>query len=105
MRTLALVSWIITLLCLLIILVLTISYIDPPFTDISQVMFFGARDYLPSKEMLSREEIAPAVTKLLDYERQNYIRIFYLGIGASVGLLGISISRRSRGGTNISSDG
>ena len=95
MRAFGLVFWWVAIVSVLGILVLTLNYIAPPFTDISKVLFFNAQGYLPPKEVLSRDEIAPALDKILDYERRNYIRIFYLTIAALVGMIGVGITRRA----------
>lgn len=70
--------------------IITLPYIDPPFTDQSVMLFFKGPDYLPSKDELTRSEIGPGLSRLLAEEREGYRTIFYLACVGLVGLLGIA---------------
>ena len=73
---------------------LTLPHIDPPFTDKAVIYFFQARGYLPAKNELSREEIAPALIRLLSEERDSYRVIFWLSTVGLIGFVGFSASTR-----------
>ena len=56
--------------------------------------FFQAPGYLPAKNELSRQEIGPALTKLLSEERDSYRVIFWLSPVGVIGLVGFFASTR-----------
>ncbi len=82
-------------------LFITLPYIDPPVTDQSMMLFFKGPDYLPTKNVLTHQEIRPGLSRLLAEERHGYKVVFYLACLGLLGILGLTASSGSNATASV----
>ena len=69
------------------IIVICSDYVYPGTTDQSLTRFMKSPAYLPVRDGITREEISAPLARLLNEERQDYLRIYVWAWGAIVSYL------------------